>query len=381
MFNPHSIISPHQPKLGQRRPAWWSFQRWHLDPWLLLGLFVLSLTGLIILYSAGNQHFHLVLQQASRLAIAFVFLFFFAQIPPYRYQQWTPWIFLGSLFLLILVPLVGQWDHGAQRWLGIGSLRFQPSELMKLALPMMLAYYFDEHPLPPSFATVLKAGIILFIPVLLTLKQPDLGTAIIIGCSGLFILFLAGMSWKLITALLGLGVISAPVLWHFMHSYQRQRILTFLNPERDPLGTGYHIIQSKIAIGSGGLLGKGYLHGTQSRLQFLPTHTTDFIFSVSGEELGFIGCFLILSLFLFVTARGLYISTQAQTTYGRLLAGSLTLTFFLSMFINAGMVTGLLPVVGVPLPLISYGGTSMVTVLASFGMIMSMQTHRKLYSK
>ena len=380
MFNtPDNPVSPHQSLLAKRHSRW-SWQAWHLDPYLLLGLAVLSLLGLFILYSASNQNISMVLQQISRLAIAFAVMFVLAQIPPHRYQQWAPWIYLISVIFLVLVLLVGQWDHGARRWLGVGSVRFQPSEVMKISLPMMLAYYLNDHPLPPNIFTSIKTAILFVIPVLLTAREPDLGTAIVILGAGLFILLLAGMSWKLISGLLGLAILSAPILWHFMHPYQRARVLTLLDPERDPLGAGYHIIQSKIAIGSGGFWGKGYLQGTQSRLQFLPTHTTDFIFSVSGEEWGFIGSIILLTLFVLVLARVLYISAHAQNTFGRLLAGSLGFTFFLSMYINMGMVTGILPVVGIPLPLISYGGTSMLSMMAGFGIIMSMQTHRKLWS-
>ena len=267
---------------------------------------------------------------------------------------------------------------GAQRWLNLGIIRFQPSELMKIALPLMLANYLSDKPLPPSMAVLIRCLAIILVPSLLTIIQPDLGTGVIILLSGAIIIFLAGINWRIITAVISAGLLSLPVLWHFMHHYQKERVLTFLNPERDPLGSGYHIIQSKIAIGSGGILGKGWLNGTQSHLNFLPAHSTDFIFAVYGEELGLIGCILLLTIFLIILARCVYISYNAHLTFNRLLVGGLGFIFILSAFINIGMVTGILPVVGVPLPLISYGGTSSVTFMIGFGIIMSAYTHKSL---
>lgn len=357
--------------------------RWraiHLDPWLLLALGVLAAVGLFILYSASNENMLMVERQGMRLALAFSLMLVFAQIHPHRYAQWAPWIFWATLSLLLAVLLIGHVDQGARRWLRLGPFNLQPSEIMKLAMPMMLAYTLKDKRLPPTPLLTLLCFALIAAPVLLTAKEPDLGTAIIIGFSGLVVLLLAGLSFRLLIGLFFAGIASAPILWHFMHAYQKQRVLTFLNPERDPLGTGYHIIQSKIAIGSGGLLGKGWLSGTQSHLSFLPAHATDFIFAVSAEELGLIGCMLILCLFLAVFARALYISAQGQDTFTRLLAGSLATTFTVSAFINIGMVIGILPVVGVPLPLISYGGSSLVTTFIGFGMIMSIHTHRKLWS-
>ena len=312
--------------------------------------------------------------------MAFSLLLIFAQISPRRYHQWAPWLYCIGLILLILVLVIGRVDQGAQRWLNLGFMNLQPSEIMKLAMPMMLAWFLSDKKLPPDAKSLLLCCILLAVPVILTAKQPDLGTAIIITASALSVLLLAGMRWRLIVSLMGVAVLSAPILWHFMHQYQKERVLTFLNPERDPLGTGYHIIQSKIAIGSGGVFGKGWLEGTQSHLSFLPAHTTDFIFAVSGEELGLIGSILILIIYLIIFTRSLYISSQAQDTFTRLLAGSLSLTFIISALVNIGMVIGILPVVGIPLPLISYGGSSMVTTLVGFGIIMSIQTHRKLWS-
>lgn len=352
----------------------------HIDRALLFGLLVLLALGMIVLYSAASKDMSVIIRQVTRVFIAFGVLFAFAQIPPQKYQHWAPALYIIALILLAAVLVIGHIGKGAQRWLDFGILRFQPSELMKLALPMMLARFFYARQLPPNFKEIFIALLMIGIPALLTAKQPDLGTALIIGLSGVSVLFLAGMSWRLIVAgFLAIAAV-APVAWHYMHDYQRQRVLTFLNPERDPLGTGYHIIQSKIAIGSGGVFGKGWLQGTQSHLQFLPEHATDFIFGVVGEEFGFVGASILLIAYLFILARCIYISIQAQDTFTRLLSGSITMIFFISAFVNIGMVTGILPVVGLPLPLVSYGGTSMVTLIASFGILMSIQTHRKLVS-
>ncbi|HLD17337.1 MAG TPA: rod shape-determining protein RodA [Coxiellaceae bacterium] len=357
--------------------------RWenlHIDPILFLLLLSLVFVGLVILYSATDQSLGEVSKQALRFGLGFFIMLLLAQISPKTYQAITPTLFGITVFLLIMVLLIGHSGHGAQRWLNLGLFHFQPSELAKLTVPMMIAWFMHEKVLPPSFKNIAIALILLIIPVLLTAKQPDLGTAIVIMLSGVFVIILGGISWKLIISA-GLSMAAAiPVLWHFLHPYQKQRILTFLNPERDPLGAGYHIIQSKIAIGSGGFAGKGYLMGTQSHLQFLPTHTTDFIFSVAAEEWGFVGSFLLIVLFTAIFARCLYICFEGQNTFARLWIGSLSLTFFVSMFINIGMVSGILPVVGIPLPMISYGGTSLVSLLASFGIIMSIHTHKRLLS-
>ncbi len=353
-------------------------RRLHLDLPLLYGVFALAIVGLIILYSAANQNKAMVIQQTIRFAIAGVIMVVFAQISPKHYERWAPFIFIIGLFLLFATLLMGHIGKGAQRWLSLGVVRFQPSEIMKLGIPLILAWYFSSKPLPPRLKEIGIAGLLILVPVLLTAKQPDLGTALMLALSGAFVLLLAGMSWRLITVLAVLFFASLPLLWHFMHTYQRDRVLTFLSPERDPLGAGYHIIQSKIAIGSGGLTGQGWLQGTQAQLDFLPEHATDFIFSVCGQEFGLIGALVLLGLYLFITFRGLYIASQAQDTFSRLLASSLSLTFFFSMFVNVGMVSGLLPVVGIPLPLVSYGGTSMVTFFGFFGILMSIQTHRKL---
>jgi rod shape determining protein RodA len=302
-----------------------------------------------------------------------------AQIPPKFLRLWTPWIFTLGIVLLVLVLIVGEIGKGAQRWLDIGFMRFQPSEIMKLAVPMMAAWYLMDRPLPPRLGELLIVLLaISLVPAALIAQQPDLGTALLIAASGIIVILLAGMSIRLILMFGGLAIAVAPLLWFNMHDYQKQRVMTFLNPESDPLGSGYHIIQSKIAIGSGGVFGKGWLNGTQAQLEFLPERATDFIFAVFGEEFGLLGLGSLLILYAFIVLRGLYIAAQAQDTYSRLLAGSISLTFFVYVFVNTGMVTGLLPVVGVPLPMVSYGGTSMVTLMAGFGILMSVHSHRKL---
>jgi rod shape determining protein RodA len=356
-------------------------QQFHIDFPLLLGLLALAITGLFVLYSAGDQSIELVTRQGIRLLIAFVVMLAIAQLSPDSIEHWSPWLFGIGLVLLLAVLAIGDVGKGAQRWLDLGLFRFQPSEIMKIAVPMMVAWYLAEAALPPTRLRLLIATIILIVPTVLVAKQPDLGTALLIASSGIFVLLLAGIRWWLVAAVLIVLTATAPIAWNYLlHDYQRQRVLTFLTPENDPLGAGYHIIQSTIAIGSGGSYGKGWLNGTQSHLDFLPERSTDFVFAVLSEEFGFLGSLLLLGLYTFIIGRGLYIAAQAQDTYSRLLAGSITLTFFVYVFVNIGMVSGLLPVVGVPLPLVSYGGTSIVTLMAAFGILMSIQTHRKLIS-
>ena len=350
----------------------------HIDALLLFGLLVLLGVGLMILFSAGDQNISLVVRQLIRVGTAFLVLILLANIHPDRMRDLAYWIYSVGLILLIAVLVVGDEGKGAQRWLDLGIVRFQPSELMKIAVPLLVAAYLAEHPLPPSFLRILMCLVMVFIPSVLVSKQPDLGTSLLIASSGLIVIFLSGVSWRFIIGLLIAAASALPVLWYAMHAYQKQRVLTFLNPESDPLGAGYHIIQSKIAIGSGGLFGRGWLEGTQSNLAFLPERSTDFIFSVIGEEFGLLGVGILLLLYLAIAGRGLYIASRAQSSFARLLAGSISLTFLVGVMVNVGMVTGLLPVVGVPLPLVSYGGTSMVTLLASFGILMSIHTHRRM---
>ncbi len=351
-----------------------------IDPVLLFGLLMLTLAGLGILYSAGDQSAELMQKQVVRLSIAFLVMLVMAQISPHQLYLWTPWVFLVGVILLVMVFFAGDVGKGAQRWLKIG-VRFQPSEIMKLATPLMLAWYLSERPLPPGFRSLMISTGLVLVPTIMIAMQPDLGTALLVGTAGFFVVFFAGIRWRVLIGT-GLAMLAfIPILWRMMHDYQRQRVLTLLDPESDPLGAGYHIIQSKIAIGSGGLYGKGWLNGTQSQLDFLPERSTDFIFAVFAEEFGMMGAVVLLSLYVFIIWRGLYIADHAQDNFSRLLAGSLSMTFFVYLFVNVGMVSGILPVVGVPLPLVSYGGTSLVTLMAGFGMLMSINSDRKLLSR
>lgn len=360
---------------GQTRKKLAAF---HIDAYLLLGLLTLIGFGLMVLYSASGQNMAMMKAQLIRLGLALAVMVIFAQIKPMTFKRWSLPLFIAGLGLLAAVLLFGHVGKGAQRWLDLGFMKFQPSEIMKLAVPMTVAWFISSYNLPPRLPHLLIGFLLCAIPTLMIALQPDLGTAILIAAAGVFVLFLAGMSWRLISIIAVLLSAFAPVMWFFlMHDYQRQRVLTFLNPESDPLGTGYHIIQSKIAIGSGGVEGKGWLHGTQSQLEFLPERHTDFIFAVLSEEFGLIGVLLLLAMYLFIIGRGLMIASRAQDNYSKLVAGSFTMTFFVYIFVNIGMVSGLLPVVGVPLPLVSYGGTSMVTLMAAFGVMMSISTHKR----
>lgn len=353
----------------------------NIDPVLFLGLLLLSIAGLGILYSAGDGSIALVQKQLVRVGLAFFVLVVVAQIPQHQLYIWTPWFFFLGIILLILVLTSGHVGGGAQRWLDLYFIKFQPSEMMKLVTPMMLAWYLSERPLPPTAKSLIISAVLVIVPTLLIARQPDLGTAILVAAAGFFVVFLAGMRWRVLLGVILAGLAFIPVLWQMMHDYQKQRVLTLLNPESDPLGSGYHIIQSKIAIGSGGIYGKGWLNGTQSQLDFLPERHTDFIFAVFAEEFGMMGGIVLLALYVFIILRGLYVASKAQDSFGRLLAGSLSLTFFVYLFVNVGMVSGILPVVGVPLPLVSYGGTSMVTLMAGFGMLMSINSNRRLLSR
>ena len=353
----------------------------NIDPILFVALFLLCGLGLTVLYSATSGEMAAITRQAIRFVIGFAALLFLAQIPAKELSRWSPWFYLVGIGLLLVVMATGYVGKGAQRWIDLGVVRFQPSEMLKNFLPMMVAWYFSEKPMPPTIMQIFVALIMIAIPAGLVLQQPDLGTALLIAFGGICVIFLAGITWRLLAVFGGLALACMPIFWFYLHDYQRQRILTMLNPESDPLGTGYHIIQSKIAIGSGGLYGKGWLNGTQSQLDFIPERSTDFIFAVFSEEFGFLGVLLLLFAYAFIVIRGLMIATRAQDTYSRLLAGSLSLSFFAYFLVNIGMVSGMLPVVGVPLPLISYGGTSAVTILAAFGILMSIHSHRKFLSR
>jgi rod shape determining protein RodA len=351
-----------------------------IDGPLVTGLALISVYGLIVLYSASGQNIGTIIRTVMRLFLGTVAMLVLARVNPNFLRRTTPWLYLIGVFLLIVVAAFGHIGLGAQRWLSLGFIRFQPSELMKLAVPMMCAWYLYERPLPPNFTSLMLLAITILIPVGLVAVEPDLGTAALIGVAGALVIVMAGLQVRVMGALAGLAAVGAWFGWRFMHDYQRKRVLTFLDPQTDPLGAGYHIIQSQIAIGSGGIFGKGWMNGSQAQLDFLPERSTDFIFAVIGEEFGMLGLALLLILYMFVTARAIYLAMQTQDTFARLLAGSLALTFFVYVFINAGMVTGLLPVVGVPLPLVSYGGTSVVTLLAGFGILMALYSHRKLIS-
>jgi len=352
-----------------------------IDLPLFVGLLILSAASLLILYSAGGENMRLLFNQSVRMVVAFAVMIIFAQIRPDSWFRWSPYIFSIGLLMLVLVLLIGYTGKGAQRWLDLGVFRFQPAELMKIGVPMMVAWVLTLRPLPPNNLTLFYAAIVLLLPAALILKQPDLGTTIMIFASGTVIIFLAGFSWRSIGAMALIGGVSAPFMWQMLHDYQRRRILTLFDPWSDPLGDGYHSIQSMIAIGSGGIQGKGWGAGSQSQLEFIPERHTDFIFSVFSEEFGFIGVLLLFALYIAITGRGLYIAYYTKDTYSRLLAGSLSMTFFFYVFVNIGMVAGILPVVGVPLPLISYGGTSMVTIMAGFGILMGIHNHRSLMSR
>jgi rod shape determining protein RodA len=349
-----------------------------IDPILLLLLGVLATFGIAMLYSASGSNIDLIVRQITRLLLGLFFFIAVANVPLRLLKSFSVWIYLFGVLLLLAVMFFGEVGKGAQRWLDLGIIRFQPSEILKLAVPMMVASYLSDKVLPVGFKDLLVSFILVLIPVMLIARQPDLGTAILVGSAGAFVLFLAGIRWRIMLSLMFLFSLMAPLLWKFaLHDYQRSRILTMFNPESDPLGSGYHIIQSKIAIGSGGAYGKGWLNGTQSQLDFIPERSTDFIFSVFGEEFGFFGSVVFILIYLSIIFRGLYIATRSKDNFGRLVAGAISLTFFVYLFVNVGMVSGMLPVVGVPLPLISYGGTSMVTLLTGFGLIMSIRSAKR----
>jgi rod shape determining protein RodA len=349
-----------------------------IDGPLVIGLSLIAAYGLVVLYSASGQSMPTVLRTGARLMLGALAMLLLARVNPNFLRRSTPWLYAAGCLLLVVVAAIGHTGMGAQRWLDLWVFRFQPSELMKLAVPMMCAWYLHERPLPPSWTALAVMSGLILVPVGLVAVQPDLGTAALIAIAGALVIVLAGLRVRVMLALLALAAVAAWFGWSFMHDYQRKRVLTFLNPQTDPLGAGYHIIQSQIAIGSGGVFGKGWMNGSQAQLEFLPERSTDFIFAVIGEEFCMVCLLLLLLLYVLVVARAIYVATQTQDTFSRLLAGSLALTFFVYVFINAGMVTGLLPVVGVPLPLVSYGGSSVVTLLAGFGILMALYSRRKL---
>jgi rod shape determining protein RodA len=350
----------------------------HVDGPLLAAVLAVCVAGLVVIFSAAGEDVGTFLRQAARIGLGLVVLLAIAQVPPRVLRASAPWLYAVGVLLLVAVAVTGDIAMGAQRWLDLGVVRFQPSEIMKIAVPLACAWYLHDRPLPPDLRTLVVLAAAILVPVLLIAEQPDLGTSLLVAAGGGLVVLLAGLQLRYILGLGGLLAGAAPVLWHFLHDYQRQRVLTFLNPQTDPLGSGYNIIQSQIALGSGGVFGKGYMNGSQAHLEFLPERSTDFIFAVIGEEWGLVGLGVLIALYLLVIARGMYIAVQGQDTFSRLIAGALTLTFGVYVFVNSGMVAGLLPVVGVPLPLVSYGGTSMVTLMAGFGILMSVHSRRKL---
>ena len=350
----------------------------HIDGPLLGVVLLLMGVGLVVLYSASNAGWARVTGQMTSMLVALTVMWIVANLPPHFLMRLALPVFVIGLILLVGVALKGEVINGARRWLNVGVTRIQPSELMKIAAPLMLAWYFHRYEGTLRSGNFVMGAIMLLVPVGLIARQPDLGTAVLILASGSYVLFLAGLSWKIMAGLGVTGLASAPIVWSMMHDYQRQRILTLINPLDDPLGAGYHTIQSTIAVGSGGLTGKGWMSGTQTHLDFIPERTTDFIFAVYSEEFGLLGNVVLMGLFLLVILRGLVIASNAPTLFTRLLAGAITLTFFTYAFVNMGMVSGILPVVGVPLPMISYGGTSLVSLCLGLGILMSIHTHRKL---
>lgn len=350
-----------------------------IDLPLAFGLLVLATCGLMTLYSASGGSMSMIVSQASRFVMGGMLLLLISRIPPSVLRSWTPWLYAGSVALLLVVAALGQVRSGSKRWLDLGVLSFQPSELLKLTVPMMVAWYLHPRQLPPSWKNIIAAGILIAIPAGLIAEQPDLGTALLVSAAGAFALFLSGMAWWKIGSLLAAVGGMIPVAWHFLHEYQRNRVRTLLDPESDPLGNGWHIIQSQIAVGSGGTFGKGWQHGTQSRLDFLPEHTTDFIFAVFSEEFGLVGVIALMVLYAFIIGRCLWIAMEARDTYSRLLAGAIGMSFFVYVFVNGGMVAGMLPVAGVPMPLVSYGGTSAVSLLTGFGVLMAIHANRKMH--
>ncbi len=350
----------------------------HVDPILFFLLILLLGAGLVVLYSASGKEFYYVKRQLVFVFVGLIAMVFAAQLPPRMLERWAWLPYFGGVILLIAVPLIGVGAKGAQRWIDLGFFRFQPSELMKIAVPLLLSSYLGSRILPPRFLHIVVALVILAIPAGLVVLQPDLGTAILIGASGVFVLFLSGIKKMYLAIVAVIGLAMAPVMWLFLlHDYQKARVLTLLDPQSDKLGAGWNIIQSTTAIGSGGATGKGWLQGTQSHLEFLPESHTDFIIAVLSEEFGLMGVLVLLALYMLIILRGLMISLGTPTMFGRLLAGSITLTFFVYVFVNMGMVSGLLPVVGVPLPMVSYGGTSIVSLLLGFGLLMSVGSGRK----
>ena len=348
-----------------------------LDPWLFYAMLIIYVMSLFLLYSADGQDIGRLESKTMHTVIGFALIWLIAHTKPQTLAKFAPPAYLLGVLMLVGVHFFGVTVNGSTRWLNLG-IRIQPSEIMKIALPMMVAWYLQRNSGNLRWHHYLTATVIVMVPVFLILKQPDLGTATLIMASGLFVVFFAGLPWKVILAALAAAVAALPLIWNYvMHDYQKTRVLTLLDPTKDPLGDGYHIIQSMIAIGSGGVWGKGWLNGTQTHLDYIPESTTDFIFAVYGEEFGLIGNLLLLAVYLIILARGLYIAAQAPNLYSRTLAGALTMTFFCYAFVNMGMVSGILPVVGVPLPLVSYGGTATLSIMTILALLMGIANQKK----
>lgn len=366
--------------LARRRSLW---DVLHIDPWMFLFLLMLTIYGLFVLYSGSGMDMGAVRKQGTFFLIAYTAMFVVAQLPMHWYRRLAPVFYVLGVFLLLLVPFIGVGAKGAVRWLEIpGVIRFQPSEIMKTAMPLTVAWWLTRQHLPPSFLQIVSTVILIFVPVLLVASQPDLGTSILVASSGVFVLLLAGILWRYV---FGAGLLLVAAAWPMwlwgLHDYQRNRILTLLDPERDKFGTGWNIIQSTTAIGSGGWEGKGWLHGSQSHLNFLPESHTDFIIAVLSEEFGLKGVLVLLAIYFAIISRGIYIAWNATSNFNQLVAGSLTLTFFIYVFVNMGMVSGILPIVGVPLPLVSQGGTSVVTLMIGFGFMMAIASDKQQFTR
>ncbi len=377
MLSPTKYPAHLNPPMWRRVPGLRLLGALHWDSWLFVLICLSLAVSFGLLYSASGQNMTIMLRHGIHVLVSFAVFLVMAQMSPRTFKQWAPFLYGIGIILLLAVLIFGASSKGAQRWIGFAGFRFQPSEFMKLVSPIMLAYYLSNKKLPVDRMQLVVSLLIIFLPGLMIAKQPDLGTGLQVIGTGFGVLFLAGIRWKLIIKMIAALTAALPLLWWNLHDYQRQRVMTFLNPESDPLGSGYHIIQSKIAIGSGGLYGKGWCLGTQVQLNFLPERTTDFIFSVLGEEFGFIGASLLCLLYFAIIYRGMKIMIQTQDIFSRLVAGGIVFGFFICFFINIGMVSGLLPVVGCPLPLISYGGTSLVTWMAAFGMLVAIQSQQK----
>jgi len=375
------MIASNNKDIFSLKPSEGLQQRLHIDFPLFLAFMVIFMISLTTIYSASNGSIDAVLNQCIKIMISIFAMGVVAQFSPLSYARIGPWLYCICLILLILVLIIGETRNGATRWLNIGITSFQPSELMKIAMPLMIAGYISRGALPPNVSSVALSITIVLIPSYLIMEEPDLGTSILVAFSGLVVIFLSGLKKRYLALAFALFLAYLPFMWSNIHPFQKKRVLSFLNPESDPLGSGYHLIQSKIAIGSGGIFGKGWLNSTQGQLDFLPERTTDFIFAILAEEFGFLGVSLLIGIYLFIVGRGIMIAINAQDLFSRLLASSISLTFFVYVFVNIAMTTGLLPVVGVPLPLISSGGTSMVTIMVGLGMLMSVQTHRRLLDK